>query len=134
MIPGMQFRGVVWYRNGDHPDDDCRPLIDTVSGEQFLSEGKVVRYFRHPDVDGYVTCHECGCAFHDHGWIDAPGYDQEKATVCPGDLVADISDGTYRRYVVAKLKTSMPQVKQLVDGRHSASRVYVDTVNAQICS
>jgi|WetSurMetagenome_2_1015567.scaffolds.fasta_scaffold10023_9 hypothetical protein len=37
-----------WLKNGDHPNDRCVPV--TYDGETFMSEGKAVRYYRHPNV------------------------------------------------------------------------------------
>lgn len=62
-----------WFRNGDHPED---------GNERF--EGKVVRYFRRPDISGYALCSECGNPFHIHGWIDTL---EDGHRVCPGDWI-----------------------------------------------
>lgn len=69
-----------WFKNGDHPDDgdERHPT------EGWRYEGRVVRYFRHPDIPGETICNDCGQTMHDHGWIDA-GVDG--LTVCPGDWV-----------------------------------------------
>jgi len=73
-----------WFKNGDHPDDDT----EVIHGKDadFESEGKVVRYFRHPNVLGTKICeHEtCARTMHDHGWIDTL---EGGHTVCPGDWV-----------------------------------------------
>jgi hypothetical protein len=61
-----------WFVNGDHPDD----------GED--REGKVVRYYRHPDVDGEHACQHCAQAMNFHGWIDTL---EGGHIVCPGDWV-----------------------------------------------
>ena len=61
-----------WKHNGDHPDD----------GDSY--EGKVVRYFRHPDVPNDSMCKQCGRTFHDHGWIDTL---EGGHIVCPGDWI-----------------------------------------------
>lgn len=75
-----------WFRNGDHPRDACY-YIDDKSPDRFLSEGKIIRYYRHPEIDGDTPCiSSIPCAFtmHDHGWIDTP---EGGHTVCPGDWV-----------------------------------------------
>ena len=50
-----------WFKNGDHPKDNCMELM--AMGEShaqgLLSEGKIVRYYRHPDVPGQNTCMYC---------------------------------------------------------------------------
>lgn len=93
-----------WFKSGDHPDDD-REAFDAGSGS-FLGEGKVVRYYRHPDVDGQSKCVHCGVIMHDHGWIDTL---EGGHNVCPGDWIItgvagerypckpDIFEATYDR-------------------------------------
>ena len=73
-----------WFKNGDHPEDDCETFIDPETKEPFQGEGKVVRYFRRPDVDGESLCSECGIRFHEHGWIDTL---EDGHRVCPGDQI-----------------------------------------------
>jgi len=89
-----------WFKNGDHPEDgeerfppkgppgaadgsnsDPRYTGEFV-GQRF--EGKVVRYFRRPDVDGETACRHCGVRMHEHGWIDTK---EGGHIVCPGDFV-----------------------------------------------
>lgn len=65
-----------WFKNGDHPEDG-------VTGGALL-EGKVVRYFRHPDVPGDSLCEQCGESMHIHGWIDTLEMGHR---VCPGDWI-----------------------------------------------
>ena len=62
-----------WFRNGDHPLDGDPP-----------TEGKLVRYFRRPDIDGYSACKHCSNVMHDHGWIDTL---EGGHIVCPGDWI-----------------------------------------------
>lgn len=74
-----------WFKNGDHPLDDCRTVVPVPGdGEPFLSEGKVVRYFRRPDVSDDKACHHCGQIMHVHGWIDTK---EGGHIVCPGDWI-----------------------------------------------
>lgn len=83
-----------WHKNGDHPRDYDSPVMDfsegkavTVMGERrrLLSwEGEVVRFFRHPEVNGATVCKHCGNIMDAHGWIDTPNGGH---TVCPGDWV-----------------------------------------------
>lgn len=92
---------VRWFTNGDHPDDggerfpakvptDGRetggPADPRYSGEFAgeLFEGKVVRYFRRPDVAGEARCRQCGETMHVHGWIDTT---EGGHIVCPGDWI-----------------------------------------------
>jgi len=71
-----------WRKNGDYPDDKCE-TFDAGSGA-FQGEGTVVRYFRHPDVDGQTPCKHCGVIMDDHGWIDTL---EAGHNVCPGDWI-----------------------------------------------
>ena len=71
-----------WFKNGDHPDDNCE-IFDAGKGP-FQGEGKVVRYFRHPDVGEQHKCEHCGNIMHLHGWIDTL---EGGHNVCPGDWI-----------------------------------------------
>ncbi len=72
-----------WFENGDHPDDECVPIIGE-DGQPFRSEGKGVRYYRRPECDGQKPCSVCDEIMHVHGWIDSVvgGY-----IVCPGNWI-----------------------------------------------
>jgi hypothetical protein len=81
-----------WFKNGDHPQDDCRTINPVPGdGEPFQSEGKVVRYFRHPAVSGKSDCKHCDQVMHVHGWIDTI---QGGHTVCPSDWIIAEPIGT----------------------------------------
>ncbi len=71
-----------WFKNGDHPEDDCRELVG--DDGPFLSEGRVVREFRRPDVPGIDLCEHCGRKMDDHGWIDTL---EGGHIVCPADWI-----------------------------------------------
>ena len=73
-----------WFKNGDHPEDDCCMVTPKDGNNPFLSEGKVVRYFRHPNIGGKTICSKCGISMHDHGWIDTL---EDGHNVCPGDWI-----------------------------------------------
>lgn len=75
---------VQWFKNGDHPLDGSEAIV--IDQKEFLSEGKLVRRFRSPDIDGDERCDRCGHPFHIHGWIDVED-DPEGHTVCPSDYV-----------------------------------------------
>jgi len=72
-----------WFKNGDHPLDESRILFAPGEGE-FLSEGNIVRFYRHPYVSANLTCTYCEQKFHDHGWIDTF---EGGHIVCPGDWI-----------------------------------------------
>lgn len=72
----------LWQTNGDHPADYVR-TIDGPDGP-FDSEGKVVRYYRTPKMDGQEPCKHCGILMHFHGWIDTL---EGGHIVCPGDWI-----------------------------------------------
>lgn len=73
-----------WFKNGDHPDDQCVWIFPTDDRPAFMSEGKVVRYFRHPDINGHYECSHCNKLIHHHGWIDTL---EGGHRVCPGDYI-----------------------------------------------
>ena len=78
-------KATQWFRNGDHPQDDCfRPFEDTGEVPIEAREGSVVRYFRHPDVSGETPCKHCSIRMYEHGWIDTL---EGGHIVCPGDFV-----------------------------------------------
>lgn len=79
-----------WFQSGDHPEDNREEFTGS-DGKPFLGEGKVVRYYRHPNVPGTDMCSHgvdtpfrCGRMFHDHGWIDTL---EGGHIVCPGDFI-----------------------------------------------
>ena len=73
-----------WFKNGDHPEDKSTLTAMMQDGEVRLPEGKVVRYYRHPDVDDQQVCEHCNQIMYDHGWIDTL---EGGHTVCPGDWI-----------------------------------------------
>lgn len=82
-----------WFKNGDHPLDgkECFPPECTpYAGELF--EGKVVRYYRHPDVSGTTECRHCINTMHNHGWVDTL---EGGHIVCPGDWIITGVKGEY---------------------------------------
>ena len=74
---------IQWFKNGDHPDDGELKAEDAPYKSR-LYEGKVVRYFRDPDISGSVKCKHCGLLMKDHGWIDTL---EGGHIVCPGDYI-----------------------------------------------
>lgn len=72
-----------WWTNGDHPEDQC-VMLHAQSGNAFLSEGKIVRYYRRPDDSGTRQCEHCGNVMHLHGWIDTL---EGGHIACPGDWI-----------------------------------------------
>lgn len=83
---------VQWFKNGDHPEDYWGLIIPEMTEAEVralpkTTEGKVVRYYRHPAVRGDGVCISsmpCAYTMHEHGWIDTP---EGGHTVCPGDWV-----------------------------------------------
>jgi hypothetical protein len=69
----VEVDAVQWFTNGDHPQDGPP---DT--------EGRVVRYWRRPDVAGDTPCPVCGAVLDRHGWIDTF---EGGHRVCPGDWI-----------------------------------------------
>ncbi len=79
----IEIEATRWFENGDHPND-CTEMIMGSVGVPFQSEGKVVRYYRHPNDPGKRKCEHCGEIMHYHGWIDTL---EGGHTVCPGDWI-----------------------------------------------
>lgn len=76
-------QAVQWFKNGDHPEDGIEVFEDgEFKGE--LLEGKVVRYYRTPELDGKQLCIHCGYVMHEHGWLDTG---KRGHVVCPGDFI-----------------------------------------------
>lgn len=92
-----------WAKNGDHPNDhDTIGLKNPTAQDMeryhdYLSmEGKIVRYYRNPLIDGKVDCHKCGKPMHDHGWIETLEGNNGGQDVCPGDwIITGISGEHY---------------------------------------
>ena len=81
-----------WEKNGDHPEDNCSEVTGRPPHQKdFLTEGKVVRRYRHPDVPGARVCPHCRKPMYEHGWIDSG---EEGHVVCPGDWIIG-ADGEY---------------------------------------
>ncbi len=88
-----------WYQNGDHIGDGSPE-----------TEGKVVRYFRDPDVPGDSRCNECGLTHHKHGFIDIDDWNSYK--VCPGDWIVTMPNGSHHRYSPAKFVAEFTKVEK----------------------
>lgn len=83
-----------WFKNGDHPDDYSRTVLDHTSKppREFDAEfqrrnnweGQVVRRYRHPLVPGDRVCRHCNHLMKHHGWIDTR---EGGHVVCPGDWI-----------------------------------------------
>ena len=70
-----------WYKNGDHPmDGDPK------------KEGKLIKYFRHPNLSEYTICDKCKTLYNNHGWIRTP---EGGHMVCPGDWIITGIAGEY---------------------------------------
>ena len=74
---------IQWFKNGDHPDDRCETLFDH-SKKPFQSEGKLVRYYRNPNVRDNSICSKCNQRMYQHGWIDTL---EGGHIACPGDWI-----------------------------------------------
>lgn len=90
---------IQWFKNGDHPKDH-EPIgevpLSKAALEKYVediqAEGKIVRYYRRPDVDGHTKCKKCGKIMHLHGWIDTR---EGGHIVCPGDFILIDVQGEY---------------------------------------
>jgi hypothetical protein len=80
-----------WFENGDHPEDyaSSRDGFESGALREFTRkannwEGDVVRYYRHPGVEGQKECKRCQIIMHLHGWVDTL---EGGHIVCPGDWI-----------------------------------------------
>jgi len=93
---------IRWAKNGDHPQDDVGKvepdLVAQGAGKADATyvrgEGRIVRYYRHPETPEHQECTRCSSPFNDHGWVDSGGAGR---VVCPGDwvVVAEMPDDAY---------------------------------------
>lgn len=93
---------VRWYRNGDHPLDYAKDIVEPdgktiIYGDDQKArgwEGQVVRRFRSPDVRGRDMCQECTYDYDEHGWLDIrPIEDLDMSTmICPGTTIRFIDE------------------------------------------
>lgn len=72
-----------WSKNGDHPEDGTETFEEGEFKGKLL-EGKVVRYYRHPSMNGQTVCEKCETIMHVHGWVDTL---EGGHIVCPGDWI-----------------------------------------------
>ena len=117
-----------WLKNGDHPLDHESIGIKTPNtmdrtkySEYLETEGRVVRYFRHPEVSSESACKHCGKIMHDHGWIDTL---EGGHIVCPRDWIITGIEGEHypckphifeQTYESAAAQQSIPEVAKLVE-------------------
>jgi len=81
----IEVEATQWFKNGDHPLDACKPIQPREGDKElFYTEGKIVRYFRHPGRSGGSECLKCHKVMHIHGWIDTL---EGGHNVCPGDWI-----------------------------------------------
>jgi hypothetical protein len=77
-----------WFKNGDHPLD----YVGVTDEREKTWEGKVVRFWRNPDIYGYSFCKHCKEIMLKHGWIDTL---EGGHIVCPGDWIVTGVHGEY---------------------------------------
>lgn len=74
-----------WFKNGDHSLDNCEIILDQ-SGHAFKGEGKLVRKYNVPLIDGKKLCEHCHFFMYNHGWIETL---EGGHIVCPGDWIIE---------------------------------------------
>lgn len=79
-----------WFKNGDHPNDDCE-TFDAGEGT-FQGEGEIVKYYRRPELNGQNPCAKCSIIMHEHGWIDTL---EGGHVVCPKDWIITSVKGEF---------------------------------------
>jgi hypothetical protein len=93
-----------WFKNGDHPEDNSFR-----KGSATEYEGGVVRFFRHPDVEGTTVCDFCLMNFFAHGWLDTPDGGRE---VCPADWIVTAPNGDRQPWKPAIFEKTYEAVKK----------------------
>jgi len=89
-----------WFKNVDHPMDESfvdefQAILNETSFNHSANmerEGKIVRYFRKPDVHAMTRCNKCDHYMHHHGFIDTL---EGGHIVCPGDWIITGVNGEY---------------------------------------
>lgn len=86
----IEVEAIQWFKNGDHPDDNCTIYKDLSlpPPHLFEGEGKIIRYYRHPSY----KCFKCSFYMKQHGWIDTL---EGSHIVCPGDWIITGVKGEY---------------------------------------
>lgn len=100
------FKATQWFKNGDHPEDG-KEVFKKGKHKGELVEGKVVRYYRSPDLDGQHTCNQCKDIMHNHGWVDNL---DTGSVVCPGDFIVGNTKG-YCAYSPDVFKNTFKEIK-----------------------
>lgn len=93
-----------WFKNGDHPLDES---ILNELGE--LSEGKIIKKFRHVQVDGGLICNRCSQVMDNHGWIE--NANGRSCSVCPSDYIITNEDGFYYPWKESAFKATYESTK-----------------------
>ena len=112
-----------WVKNGDHPEDYSIDMMGIENGKEKLIsgkemkrknwEGQIVRYYRHPVIDGKHKCKHCGDIMHNHGWIETL---EGGHVVCPGDWIITGISGEYypvKPYIFNKTYEELKEGKGL---------------------
>ena len=89
-ITGQLVNGDRWVKNGDMPADFEGMILPT---GRILPEGRIVRYYRNPEIDGQKVCEKCEHVMQLHGWIDDARNNSKDYTVCPGDWIITTPEG-----------------------------------------
>ena len=79
----VSIEATQWFKNGDHPKDG-NEVFSSGEFKGELLEGKIVRYYRTPKLDGQDQCKKCGGIMHNHGWIETL---EGGHIVCYGDFI-----------------------------------------------
>lgn len=122
--PSGIIQAAQWFKNGDHPEDYEMGRKGTKDGKPYIFseeecramdwEGNIVRYFRHPQINGESHCPTCGKTMHEHGWIENNliEYGTAPGIVCPGDWIISIKVGGYRKYRIVENSLFTKQYKE----------------------
>lgn len=102
----MEIIETKWFKNGDYPGDG-KEIFQSGEFKGQLLEGKVVRRYNNPYVDGQSLCEVCNHKMQTHGYIDSS---EKGCTVCPGDVIVSNRDKilyVLKTFTEGKLKISL---------------------------
>ncbi len=130
---------IRWAKNGDHPQDDVGKVEPDIGAQAagkadatyVRQEGRIVRYYRHPETPEHQECTRCSSPFNDHGWVDSGGAGR---VVCPGDWVI-VSETPEDAYVFTdeQVKILAPDDIAIVAGRaHEAADEIDDALSENV--
>jgi hypothetical protein len=108
-----------WFRNGDHPADQSKP-IERPNEPPSLSEGAVVKFFNMFHIPGDRYCSTCGSQMNKHGII--VNLNGEDELVHPGDYILTHAKGYFYRVGREEFENGWELIEEVVTDGDPAGR------------